>query len=160
MTEVSENLVEACLTKISTMHGPDGEHGEGPTWKEIVEATLETAFSEAAKPVGYVHQHAIDTLRKANGGNRAMLFSHPGLGYVVPIYLGPQAPHPSVQQLAETRHALRLFREFVSYNAKKWGLGTNHHHPIWQLVAETLGDDNTNPIHADDFAKFVKPMEG
>lgn len=40
------------------------------------------------------------------------------------------------------RTALRLFREFVQNNATQWRIGASHHHPIWQMVAETLGDDN------------------
>lgn len=44
----------------------------------------------------------------------------------------------------DVRRTLFLFREFVSNNAKVWALGSSHHHPIWQQVAETLG-----PINSD-----------
>lgn len=50
---------------------------------------------------------------------------------------------------------LQLFREFAIKNATQWKLGSNHHHPVWALVAETLG--NTDDIRNGPLWKFIQP---
>ena len=51
--------------------------------------------------------------------------------------------------------ALRLFREFVNQNTTQWRLGAgSHHHPMWALVAETLGDQNSKSLSPTE-NKFV-----
>lgn len=42
----------------------------------------------------------------------------------------------------DPKEMLLLFRTFVLNNATQWKLGSSHHHPIWQMVAETLDDIN------------------
>src|SRR5436190_9516556 len=38
------------------------------------------------------------------------------------------------------REALWLFREFVIRNATQWEAGAGHHHPIWVMIAELIGE--------------------
>jgi hypothetical protein len=54
-------------------------------------------------------------------------------------------------------HLLRLFRAFVTHNAKVW-TRANHHHPIWVDVAEALeqSDLNFDPSSGPDW-QFIQP---
>lgn len=52
------------------------------------------------------------------------------------------------------KDTLRLFREFVLANATQWKAGASHHHPMWQRVAETLGDDNDSKMTSEEY-RFV-----
>lgn len=51
----------------------------------------------------------------------------------------------ALNSVRRTRRVLRLFRDFVVHGAAQWKPGTNHHHPMWPLVAETLGAKNDDP---------------
>lgn len=53
--------------------------------------------------------------------------------------------HEALNSVRRLRRVLRLFRDFVVHGATQWKPGTNHHHPIWPLVAETLGAKNDDP---------------
>lgn len=39
-----------------------------------------------------------------------------------------------------THETLKLFRAFVLQNVTSWNGGGTHHHPMWGMVAEALGD--------------------
>jgi hypothetical protein len=50
---------------------------------------------------------------------------------------------------------LRLFRAFVIQNATVWQAGSNHHHPIWELVANCI--DGPEPTNGPEYA-FIQPL--
>ncbi len=37
-------------------------------------------------------------------------------------------------------YVLRLFREFTIRNSTQWEPGCGHHHPIWAMVADVIGE--------------------
>lgn len=57
----------------------------------------------------------------------------------------------------DPKEALLLFRTFVLNNATQWRLGANHHHPIWQIVAETLDDMNDSEPRSGEDWQLVMP---
>lgn len=66
--------------------------------------------------------------------------------------LADQGEHAAKEAAAEAeaeverlRLALYLFREFVIVNAKVWERGSNHHHPVWGMVADLLDGHPTHP---------------
>lgn len=59
-------------------------------------------------------------------------------------------------QTPDAKTALRLFREFVLNNATQWKLGAFHGHPMWELVAETLGEQNSTPVSNTEW-QFIWP---
>ena len=69
-----------------------------------------------------------------------------------PAALADQGEHAAKEAAAEAeaeverlRLALYLFREFVIVNAKVWERGSNHHHPVWGMVADLLDGHPTHP---------------
>lgn len=54
------------------------------------------------------------------------------------------------------KELLNLFREFVLQNATQWKMGSNHHHPIWSMVAELIGDEEKD-INSGPLWKFIQP---
>jgi hypothetical protein len=63
------------------------------------------------------------------------------------------------QSLSEAKRALLLFRTFALQNATQWKAGCNHHHPIWQLVAETLGDMNEHEVRDGKDWRLIQPLD-
>jgi hypothetical protein len=51
--------------------------------------------------------------------------------------------------------ALWLFREFTIRNATQWELGCGHHHPIWAMLAELIGEQGG--IVAGPHYRFIHP---
>lgn len=58
----------------------------------------------------------------------------------------------------DPKEVLLLFRSFVLNNATQWKAGANHHHPIWALVAEALGDMNQDEPRTGDDWLLVMPQ--
>lgn len=64
----------------------------------------------------------------------------------------------SVGAVRKALEVLALFRAFVQRNVTRWELGAgDHHHPIWALIAETLGDLNRKEFNSGDGWKFIQP---
>lgn len=53
------------------------------------------------------------------------------------------------------KEVLHLFREFTIKNATQWKLGSNHHHPIWAMMAEKLED--VEDIKSGPAWQFIQP---
>jgi hypothetical protein len=71
----------------------------------------------------------------------------------------PQPVMPPCDQRS-TQHLLFLFRSFVIRNATQWIMGAgDHHHPIWQDLAEELEqhDLNHTPSSGPDY-QYIQPM--
>lgn len=59
-----------------------------------------------------------------------------------------------IEEGRRLKQVTHLFREFVIRNATQWQSGTNHHHPIWSMLAELLpGDD----IRSGPDWRFILP---
>jgi len=73
---------------------------------------------------------------------------------MTPVYTAP----PADAGMREALEVLVLFRAFVQRNVTRWELGAgDHHHPMWGLVAETLGDLNRDEINCGDRWRFIQP---
>lgn len=82
----------------------------------------------------------------------------PGTSLPPPIPKGSPTPPPAIPAMpvcrASTDDILRIFRAFVLRNATQWTLGSNHHHPMWAMVAEEITDED--PSFGPDYA-FIQP---
>lgn len=76
-----------------------------------------------------------------------------------PVYrAATPAPTASVGAMREALEVLALFRAFVQRNVTRWELGAgDHHHPMWALIAETLGDLNRKEFNNGEGWKFIQP---
>lgn len=56
---------------------------------------------------------------------------------------------------ARLREALWIYREFVIRNATQWQTGANHHHPIYPMIAELIGE--MGGITSGKLYTFIQP---
>jgi hypothetical protein len=79
-------------------------------------------------------------------------------GWKGPAWVIPDTGLPPVAtQVADLKETLRLFREFYNFYVTQTKIGSSHHHPIWQRVAEALGDDNNKKTSDAEYAYITGP---